>query len=67
MNCDSGASRADEFRGGTSAKGVTGSVTGLELAEVCQQSHVSVTGCNKTSGHSQGEFHDQTHDEEACS
>jgi len=28
-----GASRADEFRGGTSAKGVTGDVTGSELAE----------------------------------
>jgi len=26
--------------------GVTGDVTGLELAEVCQQSHVSVTGRN---------------------
>src|SRR5882724_10547884 len=26
--------------------GVTGSVTGSELAEVCQQSHVSVTGRN---------------------
>src|SRR5882724_6437140 len=26
--------------------GVTGDVTGSELAEVCQQSHVSVTGCN---------------------
>ena len=45
-SCDSGASRAEEFRGGTSARGVTGSVTGSELAKVCQQSHVSVTGCN---------------------
>ena len=35
-SCDSGASRADEFRGGTSARGVTGDVTGSELAEVCQ-------------------------------
>jgi len=26
--------------------GVTGDVTGSELAEVCQQSHVSVMGCN---------------------
>ena len=26
--------------------GVTGDVTGSELAEVCQQSHVSVTGRN---------------------
>ena len=26
--------------------GVTGNVTGLELAEVCQQSHVSVMGHN---------------------
>jgi len=26
--------------------GVTGDVTGSELAEVCQQSHMSVTGCN---------------------
>jgi len=34
--------RADEFQGGTSARGVTVDVTGLELAEVCQQSHVSV-------------------------
>ena len=45
-SCDSSVSRADEFRGGTSAGGVTGDVTGLELAEVCQQSHISVTGCN---------------------
>ena len=28
--------------------GMTGDVTGSELAEVCQQSHVSVTGCNNT-------------------
>ena len=27
--------------------GVTGDVTGSELAEVCQQGHMSVTGCNK--------------------
>ena len=33
-------------KGGTSAGGVTGDVTGSELAEVCQQSHVSVTGHN---------------------
>ena len=46
MNCDSGASRADEFQGGTSAGGVTGDVTSSELAEISQQSHVSVTGCN---------------------
>src|SRR5882724_11993000 len=46
QSCDSGASRADEFRGGTSARGVTGDVTGSELAEVCQQIHVSVMGCN---------------------
>ena len=26
--------------------GVTGDVTDSELAEVCQRSHVSVTGCN---------------------
>ena len=26
--------------------GVTGDVTGSELPEVCQQSHMSVTGCN---------------------
>src|SRR5882724_4878280 len=45
-SCDSGASRADEFQGGTSARGVTGDVTGLRLAEVCQQSHVSVMGRN---------------------
>ena len=37
---------ADEFQGGTSAGGVTGNVTGSELAEVCQQSHMSVMGCN---------------------
>src|SRR5882724_10575560 len=43
---NSGASRADGFRGGTSARGVTGDVTGSELAEGCQQSHVSVMGCN---------------------
>ena len=33
--------------GGTSAGGVTGDVTGLELAEISQQSHVSVMGHNK--------------------
>ena len=38
----------DEFWGGTSAGGVTGDVTGSELAEVCQKSYVSVTGCNIT-------------------
>jgi len=32
-SCDSGASRADEFRGGTSAGGMTGKVTGSELAK----------------------------------
>ena len=36
-SCDSDASRADGFRGGTSARGVTGDVTGSELAKVCQQ------------------------------
>jgi len=30
--------------GGTSAGGVTGDVTGSELANMCQQSHVSVMG-----------------------
>ena len=39
---------ADEFRGGTSAGGVTGDVTGSELAEVCQQIYVIVTGRNKS-------------------
>src|SRR5882724_11705301 len=39
---DSSASRADEFQGGTSARGVTGS----GLVEICQQSHMSVMGCN---------------------
>ena len=42
---------ADELRGGTSAGGVTGGVTGdvtgSELANIYQQSHMSVTGCNK--------------------
>ena len=33
-------------KGGTSAGGVTGGVTGSELADICQQSHMSVTGCN---------------------
>ena len=33
-----------------SAGGVTGDVTGSELAEVCQQSHVSVMGCNTLRG-----------------
>ena len=33
--------------GGTSAGGVTGGVTGLELAKICQQSHVSVMGHNR--------------------
>jgi len=46
QSCDCGASRADEFQGGTNAGGVTGDVTGLELAKVCQQSHMSVMGCN---------------------
>jgi len=49
-SCDCGASRADEFWGGTSAGGVTGDVTGdvtgSELAEVCQQIHMSVMGRN---------------------
>src|SRR5882724_617813 len=36
----------DEFRGGTSAGGVTEDVTGSELAEVCQQSYMRVMGCN---------------------
>src|SRR5882724_2035046 len=40
---------ADEFRGGTSAGGVTGDVTGLELAKVCQKSYVRVTGHNRGS------------------
>src|SRR5882724_6090252 len=33
-SCDSGASRVDEFQGGTSRGGVTEGVTGLELAKV---------------------------------
>src|SRR5882724_159235 len=33
-------------KGGTSAGGVTGGVTDLELANICQQSHMSLTGCN---------------------
>ena len=37
--------------GGTSAGGVTGCVTGLELADIGQQSHVSVTGCNTCTGY----------------
>jgi len=37
---------ADEFQGGTSAGGVTGEVTGSELAEVCQQSYMRVMGHN---------------------
>jgi len=41
---------ADEFQGGTSAGGVTGDVTGLELAEVYQQSYVHVTGHNRVWG-----------------
>ena len=49
-SCDSGASMADEFWGGTSAGGMTGDVTSLELAEVCQQSYVRVTGCNRMGG-----------------
>ena len=48
-SCDSGASRADEFRDGTSAGGVTGDVTGSELVKICQQSHISVTGHNMSS------------------
>ena len=32
--------------GGTSAGGVTGDVTGTELAKICQQSHMSVMGHN---------------------
>src|SRR5882724_5026604 len=38
-SCDSSASRADEFRGGTSARGVTGDVTGSGLAEIVSKSH----------------------------
>src|SRR5882724_6746606 len=34
--------------GGTSAGGVTGGVTDLELAKICQQIHMSVTGCNNS-------------------
>jgi len=30
--------------------GVTGDVTGSELAEVCQQGHMSVTGRNRDEG-----------------
>jgi len=48
-SCDSGASRADEFWGGTSAGCVTGCVTGLELAKIGQKSHMSVTGHNRES------------------
>ena len=33
-------------KGGTSAGVVTRGVTGSELAEICQQCHMSVTGCN---------------------
>ena len=33
-------------KGGTSAGGVTGGVTGSELAEICQKSHMNVMGCN---------------------
>ena len=44
--CDCSDSRAEEFQGGTSAGIVTGGVTGSELAMICQQSHMSVTGCN---------------------
>jgi len=47
VKLDSSASRADEFQSGTSAGGVTGNVTGLELAEISQQSHVSVIGHNR--------------------
>ena len=36
-SCDSGASRVDEFWGGTGAGGVTRCVTGSELANICQQ------------------------------
>ena len=38
-----------QFQGGTSAGGVTGDVTGSELAEISQQSHMSVMGCNRQS------------------
>src|SRR5882724_12081886 len=46
QSCDSGASRADEFRGGTSAGSVAGDVTGSELAEISQQIHMNVMGHN---------------------
>ena len=47
-SCDSSATRADEFQGGTSAGVVTRGVTGPELAKICQQSHMSVTGHNNS-------------------
>ena len=37
--------------GGTSAGGVTGGVTDSELAEICQQSHMSVMGHNSKAEH----------------
>jgi len=37
--------------GGTSPGGVTGDVTGSELAKISQQSHMSVMGCNMVAGH----------------
>ena len=41
--------------GGTSAGGVTGGVTGLELADICQKIHMSVMGCNICSHESPGD------------
>ena len=41
-------------QGGTSAGGVTGGVTGSELAKICQQSHMSVMGRNKSGVYSKG-------------
>jgi len=35
-------------KGGTSAGVVKRGVTGSELAQICQQSHVSVMGCNNS-------------------
>ena len=48
---------ADVFQGGTSAGGMTRDVTGSELAEVCQQIYVRVTGCNRIADLHPGELY----------
>ena len=53
-HCDRDASGVDEFQGGTSAGSNMDGVTDLELAEICRQRHMSVTGFNNKSEFQRG-------------